>query len=119
MRFVFSIAPDTAPLWNGPVFTKLPELVFLAIGGVIAVFNTAIFASSRTFLTHLIHPGQSGAFFGVYALSGTATVWLGPLMVQTAVSTFESQQAGNVAIAILLGLGLIPLSLVKDPARHR
>jgi MFS-type transporter involved in bile tolerance (Atg22 family) len=40
-------------------------------------------------------------------------------VVQTAVRTFESQQAGNVAIAILLGLGLIPLSLVRDPARQR
>ena len=119
MRFVFTADPNAAPLWNGPVFTKSPELVFLAIGGIIAVFNTAIFASSRTFLTHLIPPGKSGAFFGLFALSGTATVWLGPLVVQTAVSHFQSQQAGNVAIAILLGLGLIPLSLVRDPSRHR
>ena len=119
VRYVFSADPAAAPLWGGPVFTKLPELVFLAIGGVIAVFNTAIFASSRTFLTHLIPPGKSGAFFGLYALSGTATVWLGPLVVQAAVSHFQSQQAGNVAIAILLGLGLIPLALVRDPSRPR
>lgn len=119
MRFVFSAAADAAPLWHGPVFTKLPELVFLVLGGVIAVFNTAVFASSRTFLTHLIPAGQSGAFFGLYALSGTATVWLGPLAVQIAVRTFQSQQAGNVAIAILLLIGLIPLSMVRDPARQR
>ncbi len=116
MRFVFTADPNAAPLWNGPVFTKTPEPVFLLIGGIVAVFNTAIFASSRTFLTHLIPPGKSGAFFGLFALSGTATVWLGPLVVQTAVSHFQSQQAGNVAIAVLLGLGLIPLSLVRDPA---
>jgi UMF1 family MFS transporter len=114
MRFVYTVAADAAPLWNGPVFTKSPELVFLAIGGVVAVFNTAIFASSRTLLTRLIPPGQSGAFFGLFALSGTATVWLGPLAVQTTVSTFHSQQAGNVAIAILMALGFIPLSLVRD-----
>lgn len=119
MRFVFTADPGAAPLWNGPVFTKLPEIVFLAIGGVVAVCNTAIFASGRTFLTHLTPPGQSGAFFGLYALSSTATVWLGPLAVQTAVTTFHSQQAGNVAIAILLALGLVPLSLVRDPARQR
>ena len=117
MRFVFTVAADAAPLWNGPVFTKSPELVFLAIGGVVAVFNTAIFASSRTLLTRLIPPGQSGAFFGLFALSGTATVWLGPLAVQTAVSTFHSQQAGNVAIAILMALGFIPLSLVREQRR--
>ena len=114
MRFVYTVAADAAPLWSGPVFTKSPELVFLAIGGVVAVFNTAIFASSRTLLTRLIPPGQSGAFFGLFALSGTATVWLGPLAVQTAVSSFHSQQAGNVAIAILMALGFIPLSLVRD-----
>src|SRR5471032_2742667 len=119
MRFVFTVAADAAPLWNGPVFTKTPELVFLAIGAIVAVFNTAIFASSRTLLTRLIPPGQSGAFFGLFALSGTATVWLGPLAVQAAVSTFHSQQAGNVAIAILMSLGFIPLSHVRDPAQSR
>ena len=119
VRFVFTADPKAAPLWNGPVFTKAPELIFLAIGGIVAVFNTAIFASSRTFLTHLIPPGKSGAFFGLFALSGTATVWLGPLGGQTSVSHFHSQQAGNVAIAILLGLGLIPLSLVRDPSAKR
>ena len=114
MRFVFTVAPDAAPLWNGPVFTKAPELVFLAIGGVVAVFNTAIFASSRTLLTRLIPPGQSGAFFGLFALSATATVWVGPLAVKTAVASFHSQQAGNVAIAILMALGFIPLCLVRE-----
>ena len=114
VRFIFSVRPGASPLWNGPVFTTTPEVIFLALGGVIAVFNTAVFASSRTFLTRLIPPGRSGAFFGLYALAGTATVWLGPLAVRIAVSTFHSQQAGNVAIAILLAVGLAGVSLVRD-----
>ena len=118
MQFVFTVRPDALPLWNGPVFTKTPEIVFIALGGIIAVFNTAIFASSRTFLTHLTPPGQSGAFFGLYALAGTATVWLGPLVVKAAVSTFQSQQAGFVAIALLLVVGLALLGLVRDEG-HR
>lgn len=119
MRFVFTVSPNATPLWSGPVFTTAPELVFLALGGIVAVFNTAIFASSRTFLTRLAPAGQSGAFFGLYALSSTATVWLGPLVVKTAVSTFHSQQAGNIAIAILLAIGLIVLSLVRDHGHER
>ena len=114
MKFVFTVRSDAPPLWNGPLFTTAPELAFLVLGGLIAVFNTALFASSRTFLTRLIPPGQSGAFFGLYALSGTATVWLGPLAVKVAVGTFQSQQAGNVAIAILLMVGLGILSLTGD-----
>jgi MFS transporter, UMF1 family len=115
MKFVFTVRPGAPPLWHGPLFTTTPEIVFLALGGVVAVFNTALFASSRTFLTRLIPPGQSGKFFGLYALAGTATVWLGPLAVKVAVGTFQSQQAGNIAIAVLLMVGLGILSLV----RHR
>lgn len=118
MKYIFTAQADAAPLWNGPVFTTLPELVFLALGGIVAVFNTAIFASSRTFMTRLMPAGQSGAFFGLYALSATATVWLGPLVVKTTVSAFDSQQAGNVAIAILMFIGLLLVSLVRDSG-HR
>jgi MFS transporter, UMF1 family len=119
VRFVFSARIDAPPLWSGPVFTRLPEVVFLALGSLIAVFNTAVFASSRTFLARLIPPGQSGAFFGLYAIAGTATVWLGPLAVNMAVSTFHSQQAGNVAIAILLAAGLAGLGFVHDDGREQ
>ncbi|MBC7705618.1 MAG: MFS transporter, partial [Rhodoferax sp.] len=114
MKYVFAAQANAAPLWNGPVFTTLPELVFLGLGGIVAVFNTAIFASSRTFMMRLMPAGQSGAFFGLYALSATATVWLGPLVVKSTVSTFQSQQAGNVAIAILMFIGLLLVSLVRD-----
>ncbi len=114
MKYIFVAQTDAAPLWNGPVFTTLPELMFLALGSIVAVFNTAIFASSRTFMTRLMPAGQSGAFFGLYALSATATVWLGPLVVKTTVSAFQSQQAGNVAIAILMFIGLLLVSLVRD-----
>jgi MFS transporter, UMF1 family len=119
MQFVFTVRPDAPPLWHGPLFTTMPEIVFLALGGVVAVFNTALFASSRTFLTRLIPAGQSGKFFGLYALAGTATVWLGPLAVKVAVGTFQSQQAGNVAIALLLTVGLGILSLVRDRGEAR
>jgi len=67
----------------------------------------------------LIPEGQSGAFFGLYALAGTATVWLGPLAVKFAIATFRSQQAGNVAIAALLLAGLLLLGLVRDGGQSR
>ena len=114
VKYVYATPAHAAPLWNGPLFTTVPELVFLGLGGIVAVFNTAIFASSRTFLTRLIPDGQSGAFFGLYALAGTATVWVGPLAIKLSVSYFHSQQAGNVAIAILLLIGLGLLGLVRN-----
>ena len=95
MKFVFTARPGTPPLWDGPLFATAPEWIFLGLGGLVAIFNTALFASSRTFLARLTPAGQSGTFFGLYALAGTATVWLGPLAVKVAVGAFHSQQAGE------------------------
>ena len=60
-------------MWNGPVFTTLPEWIFVGIGLSNAAFITAHYASSRTMMARVSPPDRMGAFFGVYALSGTAT----------------------------------------------
>jgi UMF1 family MFS transporter len=102
-----------APLWNGPFFRTVPEWIFLLIGFSNAVFITAQFASSRTTLTRLTPPEQSGAFFGVFALSGTATAWLGPFLVNQGTRIFKTQQGGFATICGLLLVGFIGLLFVK------
>ena len=104
------------PLWAGPVFKTMPDVVFIAIGCVTSIFITAQYASSRTLLTRLAPPTQTGTFFGLYALSGTATVWLGSLMVNLGTSLFHSQQGGLATTTLLLGLGFVGLMFVKAPA---
>jgi UMF1 family MFS transporter len=106
------------PLWRGPVVRTLPELVYLMIGCGTAVFVTAQYASSRTFLTRLAPQGQTASFFGLYALSGTVTVWLGSMLVRIFTAVFKSQQAGFLPIALLLGLGLLGMTFVKHDGRE-
>ena len=101
-----------APLWNGPFFRTVPEWVFLGIGFSNAVFITAHFASSRTLLTRLTPPERTGAFFGVYALSGTATSWLGPFLVNQGTRIFKTQQGGFATIIGLLAVGFVGLLFV-------
>jgi MFS transporter, UMF1 family len=107
-----------APLWTGPFYRTLPEVVFLVIGCSNAVFITAQIASSRTFLTRLAPPGQSAAFFGLYALSGTVTTWLGSALVGLFTALFKSQQAGFTPIALLLLLGFSGMLFVKHDGRE-
>ena len=104
-------------LWGGPFFRTLPEWVFLLIGFSNAVFITAQYASSRTLLTRLTPPEQTGAFFGVFALSATATGWLGPFLVNQGTRLFKSQQGGFATITLLLFIGLAGLMMVRggDP----
>lgn len=106
-----------APLWNGPFFRTLPDLVFILIGFSNAVFITAHYASSRTLLTRLTPPEQTGAFFGAYAVSGTATVWLAPLMVNIGTRMFHTQQGGFAMIAVLLIVGFIGLLFLQNGGR--
>ncbi len=106
-----------ANLWNGPFFRTVPEWVFLLIGFSNAVFITAHYASSRTLLTRLTPPEQTGAFFGVYALSGTATSWLGPFLVNQGTRIFKTQQGGFATIIGLLAVGFAGLLFVRGGDR--
>jgi UMF1 family MFS transporter len=107
-----------APLWNGPVFTTLPNLIFLLLGFTNAIFITGQYASARTALTRLTPPERTGAFFGVYALSGVATAWLSPLLVNIGTRVTHSQQGGFATIILLLALGLAGLFFVKGGGRE-
>ena len=107
-----------AALWNGPFFRTLPEWIFLLIGFSNAVFITAQFASSRTLLTRLTPPERTGAFFGVYALSGTATSWLGPFLVNQGTRIFKTQQGGFATIIGLLAVGFVGLLFVRGGGRR-
>ncbi len=106
-----------ANLWQGPFFRTLPEWIYLLIGFSNAVFITAHYASSRTLLTRLTPPAQTGAFFGVYALSGTATSWLGPLLVNQGTKFFKTQQGGFATIILLLAIGFAGLLFVRGGDR--
>jgi UMF1 family MFS transporter len=105
------------PMWNGPFFKTLPEWIFTLIGFSNAVFITAHYASSRTLLTRLTPPDQTGAFFGAYAVSGTATVWLAPMLVNLGTHIFHTQQGGFASITVLLAVGFVGLLFLRKGNR--
>lgn len=108
-----------ALLWNGPMFRTLPELVYLLIGLGTGVFVTGQYASSRTLLTRLVPEDKAASFFGLYALSGTVTAWLGSFLVGTSTHIFGTQQAGFAPIALLLAVGLVGMMFVKGGGNLR
>jgi UMF1 family MFS transporter len=110
-------AAAAGPIWSGPVFNTLPDVIFVLIGFSNAIFITAQYASSRTLLTRITPPEQTGAFFGVYALSGVATAWLAPFLVNQGTRITGTQQGGFAMLLVLLAIGLGGLFLVRGGGR--
>jgi UMF1 family MFS transporter len=101
------------PLWTAPIFNTPPQLAFLMITMISSVVGTSVFSSSRTMLTAVAPKENIGVFFGLYALSGAATAWLAPGLVEWATKSFHSQQAGMFPIALLFIAGMTALYFVK------
>ncbi len=104
-------------VWAGPIFRTAPEVLYLASSVVIAISITAAYASSRALMAHLSPAGMEGELFGLYALSGSASAWLAPLMVTTFTALYQSPRVGFGAIGLLLIVGFALLLFVKPPPK--
>ena len=102
-----------AALWNGPMFRTLPDFGLLLSGIVGAVTVTAAYSSSRTMLTRVVSAEKIGIFFGLFVIAGTATMWLGPLLVQLGTLWSGSQRVGLTPIIGLLLAGVLLLQRVQ------
>ncbi|MDB5472476.1 MAG: transporter [Caulobacter sp.] len=103
----------TNTLWDKGMFNTWPQMLYLCIGFGTAIFVTAQYASARTMLTRLAPPDKLADFFGLFALSGVVTVWIGSFLVTLFTNIYGSQQAGFVPIAGLLMIGGLGLLFVK------
>jgi UMF1 family MFS transporter len=112
----FGVPSSSEPVWASPIFATAPEVAYLGFTMVISVAISAAYASSRTLMARLAPSGMEGELFGLYALAGSATAWLGPGLVEYFTETYHSQRAGFAAIGILLVLGFVLLARVKPPA---
>lgn len=110
---LFFGAMDNVQVWDGLVFQSLSDLVYLGAIAIVAITATASISSSRSMLVVLAPEGRSGEFFGLYAIAGTITVWMGPLLVEIFTTAFNSQQIGMASIGILFALGVAVLAFVK------
>ena len=116
-EILFVIPYDAAtatPLWSAPYFNTLPELLYFINGLGFAMFVTVAFASSRTMMARISPPTMTTQFFGLYALSGTATAFLGPWMVGAMTAAFASQRVGYASLLILFVVGFIGMLFVRE-----
>ena len=102
------------PLWSIPYFRTLPEVIYLGFVMTLAITITAAFCTSRTMMARIAPVSMMSQFFGLYALSGTATAFLGHALVAAFTSAFHSQRAGFASLIILLLAGLALMFKVRQ-----
>lgn len=90
--------------------TQLLFLVFAAINGF---FIGPIQSASRVFITKSIDENNQASGFGLFALSGKLTSFIGPLLVSTITYISNSQRIGFSSAIVLLLIGLLILLKVK------
>lgn len=113
---LFGLLPNVK-LNDWPFFSGTSDLLYLGQGALIAVFATANISSSRSMLIHVAPAHMRGEFFGLFAIAGTVTVWLGPMLIEYFTRWSGDQRIGMSAIALLFFLGLAVLLTVKKDSR--
>lgn len=116
---LITISPDsvlfmtTDPDVTGGMYPRAADKAFFIAEGLAAFFVTAGLVSSRAMLAKIAPPQSLNEMFGIYALSGTATSFLGPLSIAVLTQAFASQRAGLTAGLVFLLGGLLLLQRVS------
>lgn len=104
----------TPPRPDRALFDSAAERVHLAIGTVIGLSFGALLASTRVVLVGLAPPDRLAQFFGLFALSGRVTAFLGPLTVALVTQLLASQRAGIAVILLFFAVGAVLLLKVQS-----
>ncbi len=92
-------------------------LLFWAFGLLLGLFVGPVQAASRSYLARAAPRTLRNQMFGLYALSGKATAFAGPLLVGWVTYLADSQRVGMATIIVFFAAGLA-LMLTVPPAEH-
>jgi UMF1 family MFS transporter len=111
-RILFVQVPPPVP--GGPLFGAPAEQAYLLIGVFLGFAAGPLQAASRTLLIRLAPVDRITQHFGMFALTGKVTSFIGPLMVASVTAATMNQKAGMVVLISFFLIGLALLLRVED-----
>ena len=114
--YFVEVAPKVA---GSAPFSSIGEKVFLGFAMIVGIAAAPVQASSRSLLARLAPPDKITQYFGLFAFSGKATVFLAPFLIATMTRVTESQRLGISVIAAFLVTGMILMLPVRSPQRRQ
>lgn len=117
---IFFVIPVTPVDTHAGLFASVPEKLYIAIGLFIGLAAGPLQAASRALLVRLAPREKLAQFFGLFALSGKLTSFLGPFFVATVTAITMSQRAGVSVLVVFLAVGgLLLLRVVSAESDAR
>lgn len=108
--FVIAVEP---PVEGDGLFASAAERAYLVIGVAIGLVAGPLQAASRTLLVRVAPREKLTQFFGLFALSGRMTAFVGPLAVSTVTVATNSQRIGISVLVLFLVVGAVLLAGVR------
>jgi UMF1 family MFS transporter len=103
-----------APVPGGALFGAAAERAYLVLGCLIGAAGGPLQAASRTLLIHMAPKERIAQYFGLLALTGKVTSFVGPLLIGIVTAVTESQKAGMAVLVLFFVGGLALLARVRD-----
>jgi MFS transporter, UMF1 family len=109
--FFIKVAP---PLPGGALFSGAAERAYLVLGCLIGAAGGPLQAASRSLLIRMAPKDRIAQYFGLFALTGKVTSFVGPLLIGVVTAVTESQKAGMAVLVLFFVAGLALLGRVRD-----
>src|SRR5262249_25411657 len=101
--FFIPVAP---PVPGGGLFASASERAYLVLGCLIGGAGGPLQAAARTLLIRLAPKDRIAQYFGLFALTGKVTSFIGPLMIGTITAATQSQKAGMAVLVVFFVAGV-------------
>ena len=102
------------PVPGGALFAGASERAYLLLGCLIGACGGPLQAASRTLLIRMAPKDRIAQYFGLFALTGKVTSFVGPLLIGVITAVTGSQKAGMAVLVLFFVAGLVLLARVKD-----
>src|ERR1700716_3625409 len=102
------------PAPGGALFSSASERAYLVLGCLIGAAGGPLQAASRTLLIRMAPKDRIAQYFGLFALTGKVTSFVGPLLIGVITAVAESQKAGMAVLVLFFLAGLVLLGRVRD-----
>jgi MFS transporter, UMF1 family len=108
---LMQVAP---PVPGGGLFAAAAEKVYLLLGCLIGMAGGPLQAASRTLLIRMAPKDRIAQYFGLFALTGKVTSFVGPLLIGVITAVTASQKAGMAVLVVFFVAGLALLRRVRE-----